>query len=89
MVKKVEQLIVQDDKLNHEYLPILGLPEFRSLASRVALGDDSPAILENRVCVPPHSALFLFFVLIPPELTVCVSVATRWEPSSVWAGQVL
>lgn len=51
MVKKVEQIIVQDDKLNHEYLPILGLPEFRSSASKIALGDDSPAILEDRVCV--------------------------------------
>uniref|UniRef100_A0A673AMZ4 Aspartate aminotransferase n=1 Tax=Sphaeramia orbicularis TaxID=375764 RepID=A0A673AMZ4_9TELE len=49
VVKKVEKLIVQDDSLNHEYLPILGLPEFRSSASKIALGDDSPAIHENRV----------------------------------------
>ncbi|XP_072292398.1 aspartate aminotransferase, cytoplasmic [Eucyclogobius newberryi] len=49
VVKKVEKLIVEDDKLNHEYLPILGLPEFRSAASKIALGDDSPAIKDNRV----------------------------------------
>uniref|UniRef100_A0A3Q0STX0 Aspartate aminotransferase n=1 Tax=Amphilophus citrinellus TaxID=61819 RepID=A0A3Q0STX0_AMPCI len=49
VVKKVERLIVEDESLNHEYLPILGLPEFRSAASKVALGDDSPAIKENRV----------------------------------------
>ncbi|KAK2817463.1 hypothetical protein Q5P01_025654 [Channa striata] len=49
VVKKVERLIVEDGSLNHEYLPILGLPEFRSAASKVALGDDSPAIQENRV----------------------------------------
>lgn len=49
VVKKVERLIVEDNSLNHEYLPILGLPEFRSAASKVALGDDSPAIKENRV----------------------------------------
>uniref|UniRef100_A0A3B4A2P4 aspartate transaminase n=1 Tax=Periophthalmus magnuspinnatus TaxID=409849 RepID=A0A3B4A2P4_9GOBI len=49
VVKKVERLIVEDETLNHEYLPILGLPEFRSAASKVALGDDSPAIKENRV----------------------------------------
>ena len=48
VVKKVERLIVEDHGLNHEYLPILGLPEFRSAASRVALGDDSPAIKESR-----------------------------------------
>lgn len=49
VVKKVERLIVEDGSLNHEYLPILGLPEFRSASSKVALGDDSAAIRENRV----------------------------------------
>lgn len=50
VVKKVEKLIVHDDRLNHEYLPILGLPEFRSASSKIVLGDNSPAIKENRVC---------------------------------------
>ncbi|XP_059179795.1 aspartate aminotransferase, cytoplasmic [Centropristis striata] len=49
VVKKVEKIIVHDDRLNHEYLPILGLPDFRSSASKIALGDDSSAIQENRV----------------------------------------
>ncbi|XP_063818351.1 aspartate aminotransferase, cytoplasmic [Pseudophryne corroboree] len=49
VVKKVEQMIANDHTLNHEYLPILGLPEFRSSASRIALGSDSPAFKENRV----------------------------------------
>ncbi|MCJ8730609.1 hypothetical protein PDJAM_G00186440 [Pangasius djambal] len=49
VVRKVEKLIAEDDSLNHEYLPILGLPEFRSSASKIALGEDSPAILEKRV----------------------------------------
>lgn len=49
VVKKVERLIVEDGSLNHEYLPILGLPEFRAAASKVALGDDSAAIQEGRV----------------------------------------
>ncbi|KAK7929043.1 hypothetical protein WMY93_005438 [Mugilogobius chulae] len=56
VVKKVERLIVEDQSLNHEYLPILGLPEFRSAASKVALGDDSPAISENRV--ENHNGVF-------------------------------
>lgn len=81
-------MIVQDDKLNHEYLPILGLPEFRSSASKIALGDDSPAILENRVGAPVWSTLFAFG-LFTPETTVCISVSTRWGPSSVWGEQVL
>lgn len=49
VVKKVEQKIASDVSLNHEYLPILGLPEFRANASRIALGENSPAIKENRV----------------------------------------
>ncbi|CAL8256417.1 unnamed protein product [Lota lota] len=49
IVKKVEKVIAHDDRLNHEYLPILGLPEFRSLASKIAVGDDSPAVQDNRV----------------------------------------
>uniref|UniRef100_A0A8C7KZU2 Aspartate aminotransferase n=1 Tax=Oncorhynchus kisutch TaxID=8019 RepID=A0A8C7KZU2_ONCKI len=49
VVKKVEKIIVADNSLNHEYLAILGLPEFRSSASKIALGEDSPAIQENRV----------------------------------------
>uniref|UniRef100_H3B1T1 Aspartate aminotransferase n=1 Tax=Latimeria chalumnae TaxID=7897 RepID=H3B1T1_LATCH len=49
VVRKVEQKVAADSSLNHEYLPILGLPEFRASASRLALGEDSPAIKENRV----------------------------------------
>uniref|UniRef100_A0A8C9ZHD8 Aspartate aminotransferase n=1 Tax=Sander lucioperca TaxID=283035 RepID=A0A8C9ZHD8_SANLU len=49
VVKKVERMIVEDGSLNHEYLPILGLPEFRSASAKVALGEDSPAIKDNRV----------------------------------------
>lgn len=49
VVRKVEQKIANDSSLNHEYLPILGLAEFRSCASRLALGDDSPALQEKRV----------------------------------------
>lgn len=49
VVKKVEKIIVHDDRLNHEYLPILGLPEFRSSSSKIVLGEDSPAIREDRV----------------------------------------
>ncbi|XP_059928818.1 aspartate aminotransferase, cytoplasmic [Gadus macrocephalus] len=49
VVKKVEKVIAHDDRLNHEYLPILGLPQFRSWASKIALGAASPAVQEDRV----------------------------------------
>lgn len=57
VVKKVEQKIASDHSLNHEYLPILGLPEFRSSASRIALGEDSPAFKDERVTY--------FYIAIP------------------------
>ncbi|XP_075390455.1 aspartate aminotransferase, cytoplasmic [Tenrec ecaudatus] len=49
VVRKVQQRIASDSSLNHEYLPILGLADFRTLASRLALGDDSPALKAKRV----------------------------------------
>lgn len=49
VVRKVEQKIANDSSINHEYLPILGLAEFRTCASRLVLGDDSPALQEKRV----------------------------------------
>jgi aspartate aminotransferase len=53
VVKKVEKVIAHDDRLNHEYLPILGLPQFRSWASKIALGAASPAVQEDRVSQCP------------------------------------
>ncbi|EEH03927.1 aspartate aminotransferase [Histoplasma capsulatum G186AR] len=49
VVKKADELLRSDPNLNHEYLPIAGLPEFTSAAQRLILGADSPAIKENRV----------------------------------------
>uniref|UniRef100_T1DNU1 Aspartate aminotransferase n=1 Tax=Crotalus horridus TaxID=35024 RepID=T1DNU1_CROHD len=49
VVRKVEMMIAKNIDLNHEYLPILGLSDFRANSSRIALGEDSPAIKESRV----------------------------------------
>lgn len=49
VVREVESQMAADHSLNHEYLPIAGLPEFTSAATKLVLGDDSPALLENRV----------------------------------------
>lgn len=35
---------------DHEYLPILGLPEFREQASKLVYGQDAAIIKENKVC---------------------------------------
>ena len=51
-VLQAEEIILQKTKtgeLNHEYLPISGLPEFVSASMKFALGDGHPALAENRV----------------------------------------
>ncbi|KAI0256746.1 aspartate aminotransferase [Lactifluus subvellereus] len=49
VVKKASQILLNDPTLNHEYLPITGLPGFVSSAACLILGKDSPAIAEGRV----------------------------------------
>lgn len=48
VVKKAEHHIVDDAKLDHEYLPIDGLKQFTEASVRLVLGKDSEAIVENR-----------------------------------------
>ena len=40
---------MNDPAVDHEYLPITGLPEFTSAAARLVFGADSPVIAEERV----------------------------------------
>ena len=50
-VKKAETILaeqVQEEKINHEYLPVLGLDSFTKAATTMLLGEDSPALAENR-----------------------------------------
>lgn len=49
VVKKADERLRQDPNLNHEYLPIAGLPEFTSAAQKLILGGNSPAIKDKRV----------------------------------------
>ncbi|KAH9952154.1 aspartate amino-transferase [Amylocystis lapponica] len=49
VVKKATELLLQDPALDHEYLPITGLPEFTAAAARLILGADSPALATGRV----------------------------------------
>ena len=48
-MRTVEQQIANDLTLNHEYLPVLGLPEFTNQAVKLILGADSPAVVNNLV----------------------------------------
>ena len=42
-------MLVNDPALDHEYLPITGLPEYTSAAARLMFGKDSPVVTEERV----------------------------------------
>ncbi|OJD19039.1 hypothetical protein AJ78_00990 [Emergomyces pasteurianus Ep9510] len=48
VVRKADEILRNDPNVNHEYLPIAGLPEFTSAAQKLILGADSPAIKEKR-----------------------------------------
>lgn len=51
VVKKAELKLAEDtnnEVINHEYLPILGLVSFREAATKMLLGADSPALKEER-----------------------------------------
>ncbi|KAL8286388.1 hypothetical protein RQP46_004405 [Phenoliferia psychrophenolica] len=49
VVRKAKVLISQDNSLDHEYLPIAGLPTFTGASAKLIFGADSPAIKEGRV----------------------------------------
>jgi len=48
VVRKVEHEIINDPKLDKEYAPICGEPEYVHLCQSVILGKDSPALKEKR-----------------------------------------
>ncbi|XP_027068095.2 aspartate aminotransferase, cytoplasmic [Coffea eugenioides] len=49
VVRRAEQMLVNDTSRVKEYLPIVGLAEFNKLSAKLIFGVDSPAIQENRV----------------------------------------
>jgi len=54
--------MVNDESLDHEYLPILGQEAFRNAATQLILGADSKALKEGRVgsaqCISGTGAVF-------------------------------
>lgn len=63
---------------NHEYLPILGLPSFRTLATDLVFGKHSTAIREGRV-----SNLYFILRQSPQRLTFVIPPG-RILSSSIW-----
>lgn len=48
VVKKTEIIIAECESINHEYLPVTGIESFTKASVTLLLGEDSPAIKENR-----------------------------------------
>ncbi|KAL0297277.1 UNVERIFIED_CONTAM: Aspartate aminotransferase 3, chloroplastic [Sesamum radiatum] len=49
VVRRAEQMLVNNSSRVKEYLPIVGLSDFNKLSAKLILGADSPAVQENRV----------------------------------------
>jgi aspartate aminotransferase len=49
VVRKATELLVNDPGVDHEYLPITGLPEYNSAAARLILGAQCAALSAGRV----------------------------------------
>ncbi|KAI0341797.1 aspartate aminotransferase [Trametopsis cervina] len=49
VIKKATERVLNDPNIDHEYLPITGLPAFTAAAAKLILGPDSPAIATGRV----------------------------------------
>jgi len=51
VVKKAEKILaenIEQELINHEYLPVLGMDSFSKAATAMLLGEDSPALAEGR-----------------------------------------
>lgn len=48
VVHKTELQMANDETLNHEYLPVLGLEQFSTAATKMLLGDCSSPVVEGR-----------------------------------------
>ncbi|CAO3627631.1 unnamed protein product [Mucor hiemalis] len=48
VVRKAETILYNDETLDHEYQPIAGQPSYTRAAAKLILGEDSPAIKEER-----------------------------------------
>jgi len=49
VVKKASAILAADESINHEYLPIAGLPAFTNAAQKLVFGTECKAVKEGRV----------------------------------------
>lgn len=66
VVRQAEKVMANDETLNKEYLPVLGLETFSLAATSMLLGSDSPALLESRVRIFHHNVITTIIWLLTP-----------------------
>jgi len=89
VVRKAEKLIANDESLNHEYLPILGLEEFSNLATKLLLGDDSAPIKEGRVLSAQALSGTGALRVLADFLRICCNADTVYISSPSWPNHQL
>lgn len=90
-IMQAHQILAADSTLDHEYLPIAGLPEFVSAAARLVLGKGSTALNERRVSsiqtisgTGANHLGALFMAKFYPKTKVYVSNPTWANHAAIW-----
>lgn len=83
---------MDDENLDHEYLPILGLEPFRKAATALILGSDSKAIAEGRTgsaqCISGTGAVYTAAQFLarhyPVKGAACYISKPTWGKHWAW-----
>ncbi len=84
VVKKVEHDILNDAKINKEYLPIDGLPQLRKVAAGLIFGDNSTVVREGRVATIQSLSGTGALTLAAAFFKQFVGEKTVYLPSPTW-----
>ena len=92
VVRKAHELLVADTTLDHEYLPIAGLPQFTAAAAELLLGKDSAALHEGRVASiqtisgtgANHLGALFMSKFWPGKQSVYISNPTWANHAAIW-----
>lgn len=82
-------MIANDDSLNHEYLPILGMEDFSNLATRMVLGEDSVPLKEGRVISAQSLSGTGALRILADFLRLCCQADTVYISAPSWPNHQL
>ncbi|KAK3844776.1 MAG: glutamine-oxaloacetic transaminase [Linnemannia gamsii] len=91
VVKKADHIMVDDDALDHEYLPILGARAIRKASVQLILGANSKAIAEGRTgaaqCISGTGAVYTGAHFLSKHYPIKGAACYISKPT--WAGRLL